>query len=502
MAADAVMLASSVWLALTLRYLGVLVFEPEAIEKGLTFADYVSRHVWSTVILVSVGMGVFYLSGFYTYGRAYRGRYKALVIVQAVTLAYVVFGFLAFVFYGISWFPRSALVLGWGFTTSLLIASRVWSKLWKWIAARELGAIHTAGVDDVRNVLVVGGAGYIGSALLPLLLEKGYRVRVLDLFLFGKDPIRSVVDHPGLEIIEADFRHLDKIVEAVRGMDAVVHLGGIVGDPACAVDEALTIDVNVVATKMLAEIAKGSGVRRFIFASSCSVYGASNEILDEHAALLPLSLYAKSKIASERVLLEIGSPSFVTTILRFSTIYGFSGRTRFDLVVNLLTAKAITDGKITLVGGSQWRPFVHVEDAAASVLRVLETPGSAVRNGVFNIGSDEQNCTIQKLGEKIAELVPGSKIVLEGTEGDSRNYRVSFAKARRTLSFVPKWTLELGIKQVIEAFKSGLVADYRQPQHHNVKQLTEDGNVVLSRPQNDWAKEMLNAVPGPPPQAK
>ena len=165
------------------------------------------------------------------------------------------------------------------------------------------------GVESaVRRVLVIGGGGYIGSALLPKLLDAGYHVRLLDLLLYSTEPIQDVLSHPDLEVIQADFRQVDRVVEAMQDVDAVIHLGAIVGDPACALDEELTIEVNLMATRMIAEVAKGSGINRFIFASTCSVYGASDELLDEYSALNPVSLYARSKIASEQVLKNLAGP--------------------------------------------------------------------------------------------------------------------------------------------------------------------------------------------------
>jgi nucleoside-diphosphate-sugar epimerase len=497
LAADALMVGTALWIAVTLRYLGVVVFEPHAIEKGLTYVEMLGRYFDSFVILVLVSLAVFWFAGFYTYGRAYQSRYRALVIVQAVSIAYLTFGFLAFLFYGIEWFPRTALLLGWMLTVALLVASRLWSRMWKGMAVREQALRPAGPTGEIRNVLVVGGAGYIGSALVRKLLDRGYRVRLLDLCLFGTEPIRDVLDHERFQLIQADFRHLEKVAEAVKGMDALVHLGGIVGDPACAVDEALTVDVNVVATRMLAEIAKGSGVSRFVFASSCSVYGASDEVLDEHSTLAPLSLYAKSKTASETVLREMASPAFCPVILRFATIYGLSGRTRFDLVVNLLAAKAVVDRKITVFGGSQWRPFVHVEDAALAVVQALAAPAAAVHNEIVNVGSDGQNRTILQVGERIRDLVPGAELVTEAADTDARNYRVSFAKARRLLGFEPEWTLDRGILQVVEAFRSGRVADYRSPQYHNVKFLTEEGASKLVRSQTKWIYDLMGSQESP-----
>jgi nucleoside-diphosphate-sugar epimerase len=323
------------------------------------------------------------------------------------------------------------------------------------------------------------------------LLDKGYRVRVLDLLLYGTEPIQKWLNHPHLEVMQADFRQIDKVVEAMREIDAVIHLGGIVGDPACALDEALTVDINLMATRMIAEVAKGSGVGHFIFASTCSVYGASDHMLDERSELNPVSLYARSKIASERVLLKMADERFSPVILRFGTIYGLSGRTRFDLVINLLTAKAFVEDEITIFGGEQWRPFLHVDDAARAGMLVLSAPLSTVRNQVYNVGSNEQNFTIHQIGEMIHQHLPEATLVRRGEDVDPRNYWVNFTKIARSLGFTPKWTVDEGIEQVIGAIRSGKVDDYRDARYSNVKYLTEQGIFRLAREENSWAYQLL-----------
>jgi nucleoside-diphosphate-sugar epimerase len=344
-----------------------------------------------------------------------------------------------------------------------------------------------------RHILVIGGAGYIGSALLTKLLDKGHRVRLLDLMVFGDEPIRHVAGHKNLEIITGDFRHVESIVEAIQGVDTVIHLGAIVGDPACSLDEALTIDVNLCATRMIAELAKANGIDRFIFASTCSVYGACDEILDERSMVRPISLYGQTKLASEQVLFKMATDRFKPTVVRFATIYGLSGRTRFDLVVNLLAAKAKIEGKITVNGGAQWRPFVHVDDAAAAVADIVEAPREVVGGEIFNVGSNEQNYTITQIGELVHEQVMSAELLINENDTDRRNYRVNFSKIRNLLNFQPKWTVEQGISQVLEAIASGDVEDYREAKYSNVKFLTESANASAVR--DNWARRLIESLP-------
>lgn len=344
-----------------------------------------------------------------------------------------------------------------------------------------------------RHILVIGGAGYIGSALLEKLLQKGHQVRLLDLMVFGDEPIRHLLKYKNLEVVHGDFRHVESVVEAIQGVDTVIHLGAIVGDPACSLDEDLTIDVNLTATRMIGELAKAQGVERFVFASTCSVYGACDEILDERSVVRPISLYGQTKLASERVLFKMATDKFKPTIVRFATIYGLSGRTRFDLVVNLLAAKAKLEGKITVNGGAQWRPFVHVDDAAAAVARIIEVPRELVGGEIFNVGSNDQNYTITQIGEMVHEQVVSAELLINETDTDRRNYRVNFNKIRNHLGFEPQWTVERGIQQVLEAIANGDVQDYREAKYSNVKFLTESADAAAVR--DNWARRLIESLP-------
>ena len=493
-AADTVLINVAVVAALVLRFLYTAMFERNV--PGTMYDDIITNMMAaygnSALPLTLLCLVIFAASGFYTHGRAYRGRYKALIVAQAVSLSYLLFGFLSYFIRGALVLPRAVLVLAWVLSLFLIGGARLWSTIWKGTVQAEGSQTVRPAQRPIRTVLVIGGAGYIGSALLPKLLSKGYRVRLLDLLMYGTEPIQQVLHHPNLEVVDADFRQVDKVVEAMHGVDAVIHLGAIVGDPACALDEDLTIEVNLMATRMIAEVAKGVGVNRFIFASTCSVYGASDETLDERSTLNPVSLYARSKIASEKVLMKKADASFAPVILRFGTIYGLSGRTRFDLVVNLLTAKAVLDGEITVFGGDQWRPFVHVDDAALAVLKALEAPLEVVKDETFNVGSNGQNYTIQQAGEIIHSLVPSAKLISMGNDTDRRNYRVNFNKIHKALGFEPKWSVAGGAQQVIDAISRGAVKDYRDAKYSNVKFLSEESASRIFRSEQRWAYDLIN----------
>jgi nucleoside-diphosphate-sugar epimerase len=346
---------------------------------------------------------------------------------------------------------------------------------------------------DDNKVLVIGGAGYIGSALIEELLDLGLQVSVIDAMHFGEEPLSRVAGHPNFTLIREDFRHIEALTRAISGVGSVIHLGGLVGDPACAVDPDLTVDVNVTATRVIGEIAKARGVRRFIFASSCSVYGATDEIVDEDSRFNPQSLYARSKVASEAVLRTLNSKDFAVTCLRFATIYGISGRTRFDLVVNLLCAKAVRDRNITVYGADQWRPFVHVEDVARAVTMTLRAPPRLVAGEAFNVGSDAQNYTLGEVAELIRRQVPDAEITSDDTFVDKRNYRVSFAKIQARIGFEPAWTIERGIAQVVTLVRSGEVGDYLLPTYSNLLCLKARGTKSFgSFKITGWEQELMN----------
>jgi nucleoside-diphosphate-sugar epimerase len=333
-------------------------------------------------------------------------------------------------------------------------------------------SVTTLAVTRHGPVLIIGGAGYIGSLTTELLLQRGYRVRVLDRLMYGRNSLQDFTSLDTFEFIEGDATDISKLAAATRNASAVVHLAGLVGDPACAVDSEFTRHANIVATRMAKEVAQGLGVHRFIFASSCSVYGATDRKVREGDALNPVSLYAQTKIDSERELLYAVRDYFFVTILRFATVFGHSHRPRFDLVANLFTAQAMKEGQITVTGPDQWRPFIHARDLARAIVTVLEAEPELVQSQIFNVGDDRLNMTIGQLGEVVRRVVSplrGVHITTRDDVQDKRNYSVSFDKIRTQLGFQAEMTVEDGVREIVEHFRRGTYRDFRDPLYHNLE---------------------------------
>ena len=335
--------------------------------------------------------------------------------------------------------------------------------------------------NPVDTVLVIGGAGYIGSVLSRKLLDQGFEVKVLDTLLYGDDSVSALRDDPDFTLVEKDMRSIENVVDAIEGVDAVVHLAALVGDPASAIDSQKTLELNYHSTKMIAEICKYHQVNRFIFASTCSVYGQAETpetLLTEESPLNPVSLYAKSKIESERALLEMADENFSPTVFRMATIYGLSPRMRFDLVVNIVTAKAHDEGVIPIFGGEQYRPNVHVADAAQAYIDCLNAPIEDVAGEVFNVGSNEQNYKIKEIGRLLAEEFPDAEIDRHRDKEDDRSYQVDFSKAAEVLGFEPEWTIRSGAREIYDALEAGQFDDYTDPRYSNIKTLENNYDVA------------------------
>jgi len=315
----------------------------------------------------------------------------------------------------------------------------------------------------------------------------------MDALVYGDEGIRELHARPGFGVLRADQRDLEALVRGARDADAIVHLGGLVGDPACALDEGLTLSINVESTLTIANVARGLGVKRFVFASTCAVYGSGDGVLDEDSPLGPISVYAKTKMESERLLLSLQDDGFAPIILRFGTFYGLSPRPRFDLVVNLLAAKALSEGKITIFGGKQWRPFIHVADGAEVVRRCLEAAPDRVRGQVFNVGADDQNYTLRQIAELITEQIPGVEVDYQKEAGDEPNYRVSFAKLRRELDFVPSHSVAQGIFEIARAIFMGVISNWDATRYSNHKMLMSGDAVEILKRNDPLEPALLEA---------
>jgi len=340
---------------------------------------------------------------------------------------------------------------------------------------REDGTPPSQGmVLPVKAVLVIGGAGYLGSVLCRLLLQRGYHVRVLDSLMFGLDPIAELEGRPGFELVKGDVRHLEMVAKAMKSIDAVIHLAAIVGDEACNLDPEETIEANHLATRMVAEVSRYYQVNRFIFASTCSNYGASRDPdawLTEDSAVSPVSLYARMKVESERAFLELEDENFAPTIFRMATLFGLSPRMRFDLVVNNFAIRALRQRTVTVFGGSQWRPLLHVTDAAEALVKCLEAPFGKVYGQVFNVGGNELNYRIEDVAHIVKDEVPEARIVVNEGKADPRNYRVAFDKVERALAFRPKMSLRDGVREILEAVRAGRFFDWPSSRYSNAAHL-------------------------------
>lgn len=311
------------------------------------------------------------------------------------------------------------------------------------------------------RILVTGGAGYVGSLLSRKLLAKGYQVRVMDALWYGKQSISDCLTHKNFELVEEDIRNLTSTVRAMKDVDAVVHLASIVGMPASSIEPRTSEEINYLATKNIAELCQLHGIGTYIFASTCSVYGSQPEkIITEKSKTSPLDYYAKQKFLSERA---IGWLNTAPTILRFGTLFGLSPRMRFDLVINLFIAKALQEKEITVFGGNQYRPFLHVEDAADSIIFALEKD----LTGTYNVMSE--NFTILNAAKKIKELT-NCEIQISNENEDKRNYNVSAQKIK-DIGFKPEKNVEFAFNQIKKALEDELITDYTEKIYNNYELL-------------------------------
>jgi nucleoside-diphosphate-sugar epimerase len=322
----------------------------------------------------------------------------------------------------------------------------------------------------VKRILVTGHRGYIGTVLVPMLLARGHEIVGSDIDIFAE--CTYALDLPAVPDLGKDIRDIGSA--DLRGFDAVVHLAGLSNDPLGNYRTELTDEINHRAAAALATAARKAGVRRFVFASSCSNYGAAgSDFLTEQAAFNPVTPYGRSKIDAERAIARLADESFCPTYLRASTVYGMSPRIRFDLVLNNLIAWAYTTGVVYLKSdGTAWRPVVHVEDVARAFVAVLEAPAEAVWNEAFNVGQTTENYQVRELAEIVREVVPGCHIEYAAdASADRRSYRVDCDKiATRLHGFKPQWTARRGADELYRAFREHGLAqgEFEGPRYSRV----------------------------------
>ena len=328
----------------------------------------------------------------------------------------------------------------------------------------------------IKKVLVTGGAGYVGSVLVPKLLDSGYHVKVLDLYIYGNDVLDAVNNHPNLEQIKGDLRDRALLEKNIPGCDAMIHLACISNDPSFELDPELGKSINYDAFTSLVEISCDSGVRRFIYASSSSVYGIKEEEnVTEELPLEPLTDYSKYKALCEEILLRYQSPDFTTVIVRPATVCGYSPRLRLDLTVNILTNHAVNRGRITVFGGEQKRPNIHIEDITNLYVDLLSRPDEQVAGKVWNAGYE--NHRVREIAEIVRNVVGKENVEIVTTPTDDlRSYHISSEKIKRDLGFVPKHTIEDAVQDLCDAFATGKIPNSMDDvRYYNVKMMQDIG---------------------------
>jgi nucleoside-diphosphate-sugar epimerase len=328
---------------------------------------------------------------------------------------------------------------------------------------------------DQKTVVVTGGAGYVGSVLVPQLLAAGHKVRVIDLYWFGEHTLDAVKDHPGLEQIKGDIRDQELLKRAADGADVMLHLACVANDPCFELNSELSKSINFDAFEPLVKISKASGIGRFIYASTCSVYGISDapEVTEEHP-LVPVTDYNKFKGLCEPILLAEQSPGFDGVVIRPATVCGYSPRQRLDLTVNILTNNAVNKGQITVFGGEQTRPNIHIQDIVDLYTELVDIPADKIAGETFNAGY--QNRSVAEIAQIVREIVsaevPGRQDleVVTTPSDDTRSYRISSEKIKRQLGYEPQHTIEEAVRDLIAAFSAGKLPNPMDDVHYyNVK---------------------------------
>lgn len=325
----------------------------------------------------------------------------------------------------------------------------------------------------IKNVFVTGGAGYVGSVLVPKLLAAGYKVKVLDLYIYGDDVLAEVKNHPHLEEIRGDMRNVELLKKVIPGSDAVIHLACISNDPSFELDPGLGKSINYDCFPNLVKISKDSGVKRFIYASSSSVYGVREEPnVSEDLELAPLTDYSKYKALCEEIVLKERAAGFSVLVLRPATVCGYSPRLRLDLTVNILTNHAVNNKKIKVFGGEQMRPNIHIQDMTDLYIKSLEWEDRLIDGKIFNAGFE--NHKVSEIAQIVKSVLADKIEVITQTTDDNRSYHISSEKIKKELGFVPQHSIEEAVSDLVKAFKAGKVPDsMNDMRYFNIKTMQQ-----------------------------
>ncbi|QRF75012.1 UDP-galactose-4-epimerase [Thermoplasmatales archaeon] len=317
------------------------------------------------------------------------------------------------------------------------------------------------------KIFVTGGAGYIGRALVPMLVEKGHKVTVIDRKFLNYDDVESEYRDMGCNFITGDIRYFDP--NLLKGHDGVIDLAALSNDPSGDLDPIKTWDINYLGRVRVARLAKKLGVSRYVVSSSCSVYGFLDSIADENTPTNPLTAYAQANVAVEEDNTKIADRNFTATALRLATAFGYSKRMRLDIAINAMTVYAYKDRKVRLMrDGTQYRPFVHIKDISAALLQTLESEPETVSGKIYNIGSDKLNVKLSDLAETVRKAVGIESEIEWYGDPDTRSYRASFRRAKEELGFEAKISIEEGVREIVEKLESGELVD--MPEMHTVNQ--------------------------------
>lgn len=319
------------------------------------------------------------------------------------------------------------------------------------------------------NVLIIGGAGYVGSPLTYQMWRDGHTVTVLDCLLFGGESLLPLQGADRFRLVVGDLRSEEVLDAVIPGQDAVVLLAAIVGEPASNRDPEATVSTNLQGAEKVLAAARRHEVPRFVFTSTCSNYGISDVEgpVSETAPLMPISPYSETKVAAEKIIVDAAGEGFSPTVLRLSTAFGVSPRMRFDLLVSDFTLAAVQDGKIVIYGEQFWRPFVHVNDIGAAIDLVLRSDPDTVSGAVFNVGANRNNTQKVDLGKAVQAVLPGTELEFVERNEDPRSYRVDFSKIEAELGFEAQWSIEDGIRELATALTDGVFPDPSLPRYHN-----------------------------------